>query len=387
MNATAKMVHGLDGSLVDPDWPPLSLEEITALLDYYPQCGAALSILSTSPRPFSAASVVETTAGRIFVKRHHRSVRDRAGLKEEHAFMRHLRANGASVPLVLDAASGVSAVERGDWTYEVHEALTGSDIYGEALSWTAFRSEAHARSAGEMMASLHLAARDFNAAARRVQPLVSGFTLFASDDPDGEFDRYCAARPELAANAAVADGWHQAWRLLEPFHQALTPHLAQQESLWTHNDLHASNLLWSDLEDSAQAVLTIDFGLADRCNPVYDLAIALERNTVGWLELKADAGYSSRISVEIAHARALLNGYTSVRPLGDAESRALAPMTALCHAEFALTEAHYFLKSLHSSAKAQVAAIDYLAGHARWFCSRQGTEYLREIERCLEAQG
>jgi hypothetical protein len=42
-------------------------------------------------------------------------------------------------------------------------------------------------------------------------------------------------------------------------------------------------------------------------------------------------------------------------------------MTAICHAEFALTEADYFLSVLHSQEMAKVASIDYLVGHARWF--------------------
>ena len=39
-----------------------------------------------SPRPFSAASVVKANGRRAFVKRHHRNVRDKEGLLEEHRF-------------------------------------------------------------------------------------------------------------------------------------------------------------------------------------------------------------------------------------------------------------------------------------------------------------
>jgi len=45
----------------------------------------------------------------------------------------------------------------------------------------------------------------------------------------------------------------------------------------------------------------------------------------------------------------------------------LAPMLGLCHAEFALAEADYFLGVLHSPEKARVATRDYLVGHAQWF--------------------
>ncbi len=105
MSATAK-AHGMDGTLVDSDWPPLKLAEIRALLQQYPDLGEPIEILSVSPRPFSAASVVSTTNGRVFIKRHHHSVRDREGLLEEHRFMAHLRSHGAAVPEVYSASTG-----------------------------------------------------------------------------------------------------------------------------------------------------------------------------------------------------------------------------------------------------------------------------------------
>jgi hypothetical protein len=52
-------------------------------------------------------------------------------------------------------------------------------------------------------------------------------------------------------------------------------------------------------------------------------------------------------------------------------------MVALCHAEFALTEADYFLGVLNSPEKARVATHDYLAGHAQWF---RGPGLLKIIE-------
>jgi Ser/Thr protein kinase RdoA (MazF antagonist) len=151
--------------------------------------------------------------------------------------------------------------------------------------------------------------------------------------------------------------------------------------LWTHNDLHASNLLWSDAGDDAQAVAIIDFGLADRTNAVHDLAQAIERNIVEWLELMQDSTRGEDVPVHIDHLHALLDGYERVRPLTDAEAAALAPMIALCHAEFALTEADYFIGVLHSEDEARVALIDYLIGHARWFRGAGGKKLLDAIRR------
>jgi hypothetical protein len=59
-------------------------------------------------------------------------------------------------------------------------------------------------------------------------------------------------------------------------------------------------------------------------------------------------------------------------------------MTALCHAEFALSEADYFRGVLHSEEKARMASIDYLVGHARWFCGVGGRKLLDAIGRWAE---
>ena len=61
------------------------------------------------------------------------------------------------------SAAGETAIELGDWIYEVHETPAGVDLYEEAISWTPFRTVAHAHSAGQALARLHLAARDFAA--------------------------------------------------------------------------------------------------------------------------------------------------------------------------------------------------------------------------------
>jgi Ser/Thr protein kinase RdoA (MazF antagonist) len=380
MSETAR-AHGMDGTLVEADWPPLTLAEVRALLADFPNCSEPIEILSVSPRPFSAASVVATRTGRVFIKRHHRTVRDREGLLEEHRFMKHLREHGAPVPRVFAASSGETAMERGEWTYEVHEAPAGVDIYRDALSWTPFRSTGHARSAGEALARLHLAAQGFNGQRRKTQPLVAGFTIFAAEDPGAAMERYLAARPALAHAAITRASCDEALELLAPFHAGLLPLLPALNPLWTHNDLHASNLLWSDASDNAQAVAIIDFGLADRTNAVHDLAQAIERNIVEWIELMRDSAHGEDVPVHIDHLHALLGGYESVRPLTDEEAAALAPMTALCHAEFALTEADYFLGVLHSKDEARVALIDYLIGHARWFRGAGGHKLLDAICR------
>jgi Ser/Thr protein kinase RdoA (MazF antagonist) len=380
MSMMAK-AHGMDGTLVEPDWPPLTLTEVRALLSGFSGCGEPIRILSVSPRPFSAASVVATGGRRVFIKRHNRTVRDREGLLEEHRFLSYLHAHGAPVPRVFAASSGETAIECGDWIYEAHETPAGVDLYEDAISWTPFFSTAHARSAGRTLACLHLAAQGFAAPPRKPLPLVAGFTIFAAGDPGAELQRYLAVRPALNDFLLQGEVCQDALDLIAPFHAQLLPLLPALAPLWTHNDLHASNLLWSDDGRDAQATAVIDFGLADRTSAVHDLAQAIERNIVEWLALQQNSDHLENVPVHLDHLEALLDGYEELRPLSEQEAAALGPMTALCHAEFALSEADYFIGVLHSTEKARVASEDYLLGHARWFRSAGGRHLLLAIDR------
>ena len=381
--STEMTAHGLDGSMVEPDWAPLTLEEVCAVLARFPEAGEAVGIVSVSPRPFSAASIVETKRQCVFVKRHHCSVRNAEGLMEEHAFMAHLLRNRVPVPHVFETLPGMTAFESGPWTYEVHGLPDGVDLYEDAISWTPFRAAEHARSAGEMLARLHDASESYSAPARRIQPLVASFTVFAAKNPLAALEQYLASRPALEQGAATRQDCEEALTLLAPFHAELMPLLPSLPPLWTHNDLHASNLFWSNASEGASATAVIDFGLADRTNAVHDLAVAIERNIVEWLVLMRDPAHPHDVPVHLDHLYSLLEGYESVRPLSADEAAALAPMTALCHAEFALTEADYFLGVLHSSEKARVATRDYLVNHARWFHTGGGglLEALRDWAR------
>ena len=379
--STKTITHGLDGKLVKPDWAPLTTPEVGDLLRQFPGYDGPIQILSTSPRPFSAASVLQTRGGRIFIKRHHHTVRNVEGLREEHRFLGHLLAHGAPVPRVLSNTSGETAIEDGEWTFEVHDVPEGVDLYREAVSWTPFQDARHAYSAGEILARMHRASEGFSAPHRKARPLVASFTIFAAQDARAGMNRYVDARQALAETALVPICCDEALDLLAPFHAELQPLLPALEPLWTHNDLHASNLLWSDSGENANATAIIDFGLADRTNAVHDLAHAIERNIVAWLVLVQDPFHPERVPIHLDHFEALMAGYESVRPLRDEEAAALAPMTALCHAEFALSETDYFLRVLHSEDRARMASDGWLVGHARWFRDAAGNKLLDAIRR------
>lgn len=237
-----------------------------------------------------------------------------------------------------------------------------------------------------MLARMHIAAELYEEPARKTRPLIASFTVFASQDPAEELEKYLKARPALDDDAATRRDCAESLELLAPFHNELKTLLPSLPSLWTHNDLHASNLFWSEAAPHAHATSVIDFGLADRTNAVYDIAQAVERSIVEWLELVRDPDAGDRVPVHIDYLCALLDGYESVRPLSPAEAAALAPMLALGHAEFALTEAHYFLEVLLSPEKARIATHDYLVKHAQWFRGPGRQKLLDPLRRWAESQ-
>jgi Ser/Thr protein kinase RdoA (MazF antagonist) len=404
--------HGLQGSLEEADWPPLTLPEVDSLLRRYPQAGGAERLLSRSPRPFSAASVVATPAGAVFVKRHARAIRDREGLLEEHRLIAALavemegevsrssessRVSPGLVQAVLADRDGETAVAEGEWTYEVHPLARGVDVYEQALSWTPFLGSGHARAAGQAMAKLHRAAAGYQGPARKAQQLVTSFTIFARPDledlsgsyksDDGPFrrmDAYLDRRPMLRDYAEVRD-WRSSFEeLFMPLYRDLDPWLVYLRPLWTHNDFHASNLTWtisgSGDDEVVEVAGIIDFGLADRTNAVHDLATAIERNVVEWLRIAEPEAHL----VHLDHLDALLAGYEQLSPLSYEEARALVAMLPLVHCEFALSEADYFLSILNSREKATLAYEGYFVAHARWYGSTQGRALLERMERWAE---
>lgn len=370
------LVHGMGTENVAPDWPALTLGEVDAVLRRYPQAGGAHALTWRSPRPLSAAGLVQTArGGSVFVKRHHWRVRSLDGLREEHAFLAHLRRGGAAVVEVLTDQEGRTAVRDGEWTYEVHTVGAGEDLYREAISWSPFTQLSHAHAAGRALAQLHEAAHGYAAPPRAPRQLTAGFSIFAAEDPIAAVEQFAAIRPALAGDLA-ARAWRndvKRWHL--PHHDRLRPQLALLEPLWTHNDFHASNLLWNPTAMSgAQVATVLDFGLCDRAFAVHDLATAIERNAVEWLTLdeKGDG------VVHADAALALVDGYEQIRKLTEPERAALPDLLALCHADYALSEIDYF-RGVTGSAQNAELAYRYFVEHTAWFSSPAGARFLDRL--------
>jgi Ser/Thr protein kinase RdoA (MazF antagonist) len=377
--------HGMGLGAVPPDWPPLRTDEVRRLLGRLPGVGdvPAARTVWHSPRPFSATAIVSLpgvggAARRLVVKRHHRAVRTVTSLEDEHRFMRYLEAHGSAVPRVIDDG-GHSAWAEDDFVYEVHEMLDGEDLYREALSWTPFLSAGHARAAGHALARLHLAGEGYTAPARRPAPLSASCAIISSDDPIQAAAALAHERPGLADFLRHRPWRQELSRKLRILQARFLPFAAKLPPLWAHNDWHPSNLLWSGRGPAAQVAGILDFGLSNLTTACYDLATALERSTVGWLE---PAG---RRPVHIDLVQALLDGYRSVRPLGPDEAAALPHLLPVVHVDYALSEVEYFHAVVRSPADASLAYDDYLLGHLEWFGSPAGLRLCSFVEK-LTAQ-
>jgi Ser/Thr protein kinase RdoA (MazF antagonist) len=369
------LVHGMGTALQAPTWPVITDVEADAVLAQFRDAGRFTGLRWHSPRPFSAAALVQTDRGEFVLKRHHALLRSPAALAPEHAFMAHLRSAGLVVPEVMTARNGAGAVSRDDWTYELQRKAEGIDLYAERPSWTPFLSHEHAYAAGQSLARLHVAARGFEGRQRAPDPLIASFTVLPARDPLAAAQAYIDMRPALARFLADKPWQAELARLFAALGNGLADRLANQPPLWTHNDWHPSNLLWS----AAGGVSTVfDFGLAAPTCAVHDLATAIERSAIAWLEL-AQRGGDRPTDVEAAAH--LIAGYRAVLPLSDDDVQTVIQLLPLVHVEFALSEAHYFAGILGDATLAQLAWQDYAIDHAEWFLSSAGQDFLAQLKQ------
>ena len=377
MNAPV-LVHGMGKELTEPDWPPLTTAEVREVLAGYGSAPTRTTkIIWRSPRPFAASALVRWGEVTVFVKRHHRAVRNAAQLAAEHAFVAHLRARGIATPAIFRTQTGASTLTSGDYVYEVHERAAGADLYRDAMSWTPYASVRHAAAAGAALARLHLAAADGALPARPFGALIGSQEILTATWPPGAIAGLLRARPGLAAYLDSRAWAREMDGCVLPLIDRAAPLLTGLPSQWGHGDWHPTNLTWTSAGADADVADVFDLGLANRTSAVHDLAIALERSTISWLDL-AESG---RADADLAAIDALLGGYESVRPLAPAEAVALAEVLPVAHVEYSLSEVEYFADVVRRPDLADLAYEGYLLGHARWFAGPDGTAVLEHLRR------
>jgi Ser/Thr protein kinase RdoA (MazF antagonist) len=373
----AVRAHGMGRDLVEPDWPPLTDEEVAAVLARYGRARGAVAVRWRSPRPMSAAALVGCDGGEVFVKRHHTLVRTAVQLDAEHALAGHLRALGVAVPAVLRLPGGGTALRSGDYVYEVHEPAAGLDLYRDVPSWEPFISVPHAGSAGAALARFHGASASFGLPARPPAVLMNSCAVITAPDPLAAVAGLAARRPGLAQYLDERPWRDDITRYHLPAIGRLAPLLPVLGRLWGHGDWHPSNLTWTSPAADAGVAAVIDLGLANRTFAVHDLALAIERSAVSWLDL-AESGHAHP---DLPAVDALLDGYESVRALTPAELAALPLLLPVVHVEYALSEVEYFAHVVRQPGNADLAYHTYLVGHARWFGTPQARALLSHLQR------
>ncbi len=268
-------------------------------------------------------------------------------------------------------------MQAGDFVYEIHARADGLDVYRDAVSWSPFTSPRHAHAAGNALARFHRASASFGLPARPPAVLTSSCAIITAADPLAEMARLAARRPGLAAYLDRRPWRDELSRYHLPAIGALAPLLPQLGRLWGHGDFHPSNLTWTSVSPAAEVVAVIDLGLANRTFAAHDLAVAIERSAVGWLDL-ADTG---RAGVDLPAVDALLDGYQAVRPLSGAELAAVAALLPVVHLEYALSEVEYFASVVCSPGNADLAYHTYLIGHTRWFGTPEGSALLSHLRQ------
>jgi Ser/Thr protein kinase RdoA (MazF antagonist) len=239
--------------------------------------------------------------------------------------------------------------------------------------------------------------------------LINSCEVITAVDPVQRVAGLAGRRPGLGGYLAARSWADDLAAGLLPAIRRAAPHLRLLPRQWGHGDWHPSNLTWTSAAPDAAVAAVFDLGLANRTFAVHDLAVAIERTAVAWLDLAEPgpastglAGLADRAGpadlagltdpagptdlaglADLAGLDALLDGYRSVRPLAPAEAAALPEVLPVCHVEYALSEVEYFASVLGSPALADLAYHGYLLGHARWFTSPAGQALLAHLRRVL----
>ncbi len=235
--------------------------------------------------------------------------------------MEHLAARGVPCPLPVPGRDGVALR-----TLAGRPAAIVTFLSGLALR----RPEAvHCRAVGEALARLHLAALDYPEPRDNDLSLAGWQRLL---------DACLAARGEVSADLATE----------------LTAELAALTAAWPrglpagviHADLFPDNVLFSG--DEVSGLIDFYFACADIL--AYDVAIMLN----AWC-FEVDGAFN------VTKARALIRGYTSIRPLSGVETAALPVLARGAALRFLLTRLFDWLHTPRSALVTPKNPTEYLS--------------------------
>lgn len=275
--------------------------ELEAFLRNYP-VGELLSYKGIAEGTENSNFLLHTTTGSYILTLYEKRV-EKSDLPFFLGLMQHLAHKGISCPLPVDGTDGNVI-----GTLAGRPAVVITFLEG---MWLRRPQAVHCREVGKALAELHLAGQDF-----------------------------AMTRP----NALAIDGWRKLWDAARPRADEVEPGLAREvdadfaefEKGWPkdlpsgviHADLFPDNVFF--LGDGLSGL--IDFYFA--CNDLYayDLATCLN----AWC-------FEKDFSFNLTKGTALLDGYQSVRPLGEDEKAALPILARGSALRFMLTRLYDWL--------------------------------------------
>ncbi|MGQ9732203.1 MAG: phosphotransferase enzyme family protein [Candidatus Zipacnadales bacterium] len=139
----------------------LSEAEVVRVLPYW-DVGALLSVSTEGSGTANPAVVIETAAGRFFLKRRHPRYSMPQQLHHDHALMEHLANKGLCTPLAVRARNGQRWVEVEGYVYELYPYMPG-EVHDP-------HNKEQVREAGRVLARLHRATESFTPPPGKVWP-------------------------------------------------------------------------------------------------------------------------------------------------------------------------------------------------------------------------
>lgn len=377
-------------NLMIQHWPDITMDEADVVLGRLSEPLHARRIIARSGRPMAAGCLIDTGAGDMFIKRYARSVRTEDTILPYHRFVAHLASHGIPTPTFHwftagsetgngnEAGFGMETVLLwNDCVYEVSAKAWGEDRYAKAYIWDPPETNREAYRLGSFLGYLDIASRGFDEPRPAPCGYQARFSIFEHEDVLAAADGWLRERP-LTARWMRETGRDFLSDLAQFADTGvrLAPRYRDIERIWTHGDTHLSNFMWQG--DAPSAVF--DFGMADFNTAVFELAMALERHTIQWLDVMNGDADSYRLDL----ARAIISGYHAVRPLTDVEKEILPDVLAVSQIEGGVTLIDYWLRS-HGRGQdiSWGYDVDFLA-HGRWYRSPSGVAYLNGLRRILD---
>jgi len=254
--------------------------------------------------------VVEAPRGRFFLRRRNPRYASPDRVADEHALMEHLAARGVTGPLPVATRDGRTTACDGSDVYELQRFVEGDPFEADSLD--------QLRSAGLALARFHEALDDF------VPPVPRGLPRY--DDPGAIRAGYESLLAQAAPGGqeTIRQILDRVARLEAEFPDAAydaLPHCL------VHGDYHPANVLFRG--DRVVGVFDLDWvSRQPRARDLSDGVYYFASRRDGILDGGDIQSLTRGLRYDIPRARVFLDGYRALRPVAEAELRALPQVAA-----------------------------------------------------------